>query len=116
VAELLAQGDLMAPNVLPTLELITTASMACGLTEAEAAQAYRIVWSFTVGHLLIQLGRARAQQQLDRPTVQAQVRTQVDASRFPALAAVAPHWKAAANRDTYAADLTTLLDGLLPRP
>jgi AcrR family transcriptional regulator len=116
VAELLAQGDLMAPNVLPTLELITAASMASGLSEAESAQAYRIVWSFTVGHLLIQLGRARAREQLDRPTVQAQVRTQVDASRFPALAAVAPHWKAAASRDTYAADLATLLESLLPRP
>lgn len=114
VAELLAQGDLMAPNVRPTLELITAASLACGLTEAEAAQAYRIVWNFTVGHLLLQVGRARARERLDRPTVQAQVRTQVDASQFPALAAVAPHWKAAASRDTYAADVATLLDGLLP--
>lgn len=114
VAELLAQGDLMAPNVRPTLELITAASLACGLTEAEAAQAYRIVWNFTVGHLLLQVGRARARERLDRPTVQAQVRTQVDAGQFPALAAVAPHWKAAASRDTYAADLATLLDGLLP--
>jgi hypothetical protein len=106
----------MAPNVLPTLEQITTASIACGLSPAESAQAYRIVWSFTVGHLLIQLGRARAQERLDRPTVQARLRTQIDSSHFPALAAVAPHWQAAASRDTYPADLTVLLDGLLPRP
>jgi hypothetical protein len=105
----------MAPAVLPTVEQINAASMACGLTPAEAAQAYRIVWSFTVGHLLIQLGRARAAATLDRPTVQSQARAQPDAGRFPALAQVAPHWRAAANRDTYAADLTTLLDGLLPR-
>jgi len=114
VVELLAQGDVIAPAVLPTMERINASAMACGLSTEEAARAYRIVWGFTVGHLLIRLGAARTDAREEHQALQTRVRTDVDARTWPALAAVAPHWAAARARDTYDTDVAVLLTGLLP--
>src|ERR1700716_2203713 len=59
VVDVLAQGDLIAPAILWLVEEIVAGFVACGLSDEEAADAYRAVWQFTVGELIIQRGLAR---------------------------------------------------------
>src|SRR5665213_1341880 len=53
VGDVLAQGDLIAPEILWLIEEIVAGLMACGLSESQAADGYRTIWQFTVGELII---------------------------------------------------------------
>lgn len=66
------------------------------------------MWHVTLGTLLL---RAEATSHGD--TARQQLRGSSDPQHHPPLTATASHWTAAQSRDTYLADLTTLLDGLL---
>jgi AcrR family transcriptional regulator len=114
VVEVLAQGDLIAPSILWLMEEIVAGFMACGLSAAQAADAYRAVWQFTVGELMIRRGLDRMAG-LGRPPYVLTVLTRVDADELPALAAVADQWAAAREKDNYAIGLGALLDGLTGR-
>jgi hypothetical protein len=72
--------------------------------------AYRIVWEFTLGALLVRAGISH-----EAPSVQRALRGAPDPERYPTLAHAAVHWRAAHGRDTYLADLGELLDALLAR-
>lgn len=115
IVGVLAAGDLMAPAVLPLVEQIYAASVACGLTLEEAAGAYRAVWQFTVGELTIRTASARRARELDRPPFQLTAVELVDPAAIPTLLAAAPHRAAARDRDTYAEGLVALVDGFLAR-
>jgi AcrR family transcriptional regulator len=115
VVDVLAEGDLIAPKILWMLEEIVAGLMACGLSEREAAEAYRAIWQFTVGELIIARGVARTAA-LGRPPFVVQVLLAVDPEELPALAALAHHWAPARGRDAYDIGLTALLDGLLSDP
>ena len=106
--EVLARRRLIAPSVLPALEDIHVAFRDGGLDLDEAVAAYRVVWHFTLGALLVRAGFAH-----DRPSVQEAFRGAPDADRYPTLAQAAPAWRQAHGRDTYRADLAHLLDALL---
>jgi AcrR family transcriptional regulator len=110
VVEVLVKGHLMARSVLWVMEEIVAAFVAAGLTNREAAAAYRTVWQLTVGALTIRHGLARTAAS-GRPRFQQSLLAGVDPAELPALAAAAPHWS---SRWDYDEDLAAVLRGLLP--
>jgi hypothetical protein len=114
VVDVLAQGDLIAPSILWVIEEIVAGFVACGLSEPEAADAYRAVWQFTVGDLIVRRGIEHVMT-LGRPPYVLEVLTSVDPRRHPTLAALAPYWAGARAGDSYDIGLTALVDGLIAR-
>jgi AcrR family transcriptional regulator len=112
VIDVLAQGDLIAPSILWAMEEIVAGLLAGGLDPEGAVDGYRAIWQFTVGSLIVGRGLDRLAE-LDRPPYVIQVLTGVDPEQFPALAALAPHWAAARERDPFELGLGPLVDGLL---
>jgi Tetracyclin repressor-like, C-terminal domain len=112
VVDVLAGGQLIAPSILWLIEEIVAGFVASGLTHAQAADAYRAVWQFTVGELIIRRGLDRVAASGERPFV-LDVLTSVDPAERPTLAALAPHWAPARGRDSYDIGITALIDGLL---
>jgi AcrR family transcriptional regulator len=112
VVDVLAAGDLIAPSILWLMEEIVSAFVACGLSHTQAADGYRAVWQFMVGELIVRRGLDRMAT-LGRPPFVLQVLTSVDPKTLPTLAALAPHWVRARERDTFDIGLEALLDGLL---
>jgi hypothetical protein len=112
VVDVLAQGDLIAPEILWLMEEIVAGLLACGLSEPQAADGYRAIWQYTVGELIVRRGLERTAA-LGRPPFVVGVLTGVDPERLPALASLAPYWAPARGRDAYDIGLTALLDGLL---
>jgi len=115
VVEILSAGDLMAPAVLWLMEAIVSGFVACGLSLEQAAAAYRMLWRFTVGDLVIRDATARRTRQLNRQPFQLAVLEGAPAHELPTLAAARQYWSSARARDTYAEDLRQLVDGLLAR-
>jgi AcrR family transcriptional regulator len=109
VPEVLARRRLMAPSVLGAIEEIHRALHAAGLATDAAVRAYRLMWNFTLGALLVRAG-ANA----EGPSRQRELRGAPDPDRFPMLAAAAATWTAADDRDTYRDDLEALI-GVLTR-
>jgi len=107
--EVLARRQLMAPSVLWAVEEIHAALLDAGLPLEQAVLAYRQLWQFTLGALLVRAGASAP-----RPSGQAAVRGAPDAARFPLLARAAGAWRSAHGADTYGDDLAALLDALLP--
>jgi AcrR family transcriptional regulator len=114
VIDVLAEGDLIAPSILWAMEEIVAGLLACGLDHARAVDGYRAIWQYTLGSLIVQRGLDRLAD-LPRPPYVMQVLTGVDPGEFPALAALAPHWAAARERDAFELGLAPLVDGLLAR-
>ena len=112
VVQVLAGGDLIAPSILPLMEEIVAGFVACGLSHAGAADAYRAVWELTVGDLIVRRGLEQMAT-LDRPPFVIEVLTSVDPEELPTLGALAGHWRSARARDAYDVALPALLDGLL---
>ncbi|MGH2873890.1 MAG: TetR/AcrR family transcriptional regulator [Solirubrobacteraceae bacterium] len=108
VPEVLARRRMMAPSVLGAIEEIHSALCGAGLSIEAAVRAYRLMWNFTLGSLLVRAG-ARAQP----PNRQRQLRGAPDPRRYPTLAAAAGAWTVAHDRDTYRGDLGALIDVLL---
>jgi AcrR family transcriptional regulator len=111
VPEVLARRQMMAPSVLGAIEEIHAALGAAGLSIEAAVRAYRLMWNFTLGSLLVRAGSAS-----DAASQQRQLRGAPDPERYPTLAAAAGVWTAAHDRDTYRADLGVLIDALVARP
>jgi AcrR family transcriptional regulator len=114
IVDVLAGGDLIAPSILWLVEEIVAGFVACGLTYAQAADAYRAVWQFTVGELIVRRGLDHVAT-LQRPPYVLNVLTSVDAEELPTLAALAPYWAPARNHDSYDSGLRALVEGLLAR-
>lgn len=113
VVDVLAAGDLMAPAVLVHMEAILAAFVAGGLSVTEAGAAYRMLWQFTVGELVMRSATARRTAGLDRPPLQVTLVAGARAPELPTLAAVAASWAATREHPAYDADLEVLVDGLM---
>ena len=111
VPEVLARRRMMAPSVLGAIEEIHAALRDAGLPIASAVRAYRLMWNFTLGSLLVRAGAASEPQSRQR-----ELRGTPDPERYPMLAAAAAAWGEAHDRDTYREDLGALIDALLARP
>jgi hypothetical protein len=106
--EVLARRRMMAPSVLGAIEEIHAALRAAGLSIEAAVRAYRLMWNFTLGSLLVRAGANS-----EGPSRQRELRGAPDPQRYPMLAAAAATWTAAHDHDTYRDDLEALIDALL---
>src|SRR5919199_3161043 len=95
VPEVLARRRMMAPSVLGAIEEIHAALRDAGLSIEAAVAAYRLMWNFTLGALLVRAG-ARA----EGPSRQRELRGAPDPERYPMLAAAPAAWTAAPHRAT----------------
>jgi AcrR family transcriptional regulator len=111
VPEVLARRRLMAPSVLDAIEEIHAALHEAGLSPEAAVRAYRLMWNFTLGSLLVRAGAS-----FEGPSQQRELRSAPDPARYPMLASAAATWRTAHDRDTYRQDLETLIDALLAVP
>src|SRR3954451_24698009 len=109
VPEVLARRRMMAPSVLGAVEEIHAALRDAGLTMEASVRAYRLMWNFTLGSLLVRAGASS-----EGPSQQRELRGAPDRKRYPRLTAAAAAWTAADDRDTYREDLEALIDALLP--
>ncbi len=108
IPEVLARRRMMAPSVLDAVEEIHAALRTAGLSIEAAVRAYRLMWNFTLGSLLVRAGASSQQSSHQR-----ELRGTPDRGRYPTLAAAAAAWTAAHDRDTYRDDLGALIDALL---
>jgi AcrR family transcriptional regulator len=108
IPEVLARRRMMAPSVLHAIEEIHAALRAAGLSIEAAVRAYRLMWNFTLGSLLVRAGASA-----DGRNQQRELRGAPAPDRYPMLAAAAAAWTAAHDRDTYRDDLEALIDALL---
>src|SRR3954452_17002671 len=107
-AEVLASRRMMAPSVLGAIEEIHAALLDAGLSTEAAVRAYRLMWNFTLGSVLVRAGASS-----EAPSRQRALRGAPDPERYPMLTAAAAAWTAADDRDTYREDLEALIDALL---
>ena len=112
VIEALARYDVMAPSVLPQLDQLVRASVECGLTIGEAASAYRIVWQYTAGAVLLQQAAQKRAATSNRTPVM-QTMANIDATTMPHLAAAARCWSSQPGSSSYEGGLRIILDGIL---
>jgi hypothetical protein len=82
------------------------------MTLEQAADGYRAVWQFTVGELMVRRGVDRLRAAGRRPFV-LDVLAAADPTELPTLAAMAPHWAPARERDSYGIGIEALVHGLL---
>ena len=108
IPEVLARRRMMAPSVLDAIEEIHAALHDAGLSIEATVRAYRLLWNFTLGSLLVRAGTST-----EGPSQQRELRRAPDPERYPMLATAAATWTAAHDRDTYREDLGALIDGLL---
>ena len=113
IAEVLTSDDLLSVSALWLPEAIVDAAVACGLTEQQAVHAYRSIWYYTAGEIIIRAGAARRRAAGGTP-YRDQVFASIDAERYPRLASVADEWVELAGQDTYREGLEALVAGLLP--
>ena len=121
IAALLKTRDPLGPHSLALAEAFLTALHEAGLTARQTAQAYSLVYDYTLGFALSDrttVNEQRVQDPATRRQLHAFFRS-LPADQFPALAALGEHvW--AGNRDQrFTAGLDTLLAGLQaasPRP
>ncbi|MGV9823192.1 TetR/AcrR family transcriptional regulator [Nocardia xishanensis] len=112
IVEVLTEGDLFGLSALWFSENIIDAAVAAGLTLDRAAHAYRAIWHYTAGEILIR-GNAVRRAADERPTYRDQVFADLDPETLPRLAELGPRWAALSAADTYAEGLRALVDGLL---
>ncbi|WP_084466966.1 TetR/AcrR family transcriptional regulator [Nocardia arthritidis] len=112
VVEILAADDLLGVSALWVTESIVDGFVAGGLSPARAVQAYRVVWRYTAGDLIVRARSARRAAE-GRPTFRAQVFADLDAEAYPRLAALGSDYLSLAAQDTYELGLDALIDGLL---
>ena len=105
ISEVLARRRLMAPSVLDAIEEIHAALRDMGLSVEASVRAYRLMWNFTLGSLLVRAGAGS-----ERTSQQRELRSAPDPDRYPMLAAAATAWTAAHDTDTYRDDLHALIE------
>lgn len=111
--DVLAAGDLMAPSVLWIVEDILTAFVDAGLELPEAAIAYRSVWHYTVGELIVRTATERRTAELERSPHSIVMVSDVERERMPHLAQLKDGWTAARASNSYPGGLTAMIDGYI---
>lgn len=112
IVDVLAADDLFGVSALWVSESIIDGFAACGLPLERAVAAYRTIWYYTAGDLIVRARSARRAAE-DRPTFRARVFADLDAETFPRLAALGPDYLTLATRNTYTLGLDALIEGLL---
>ncbi|NKX91109.1 TetR/AcrR family transcriptional regulator [Nocardia coubleae] len=114
VVEVLVDGDLFGRSALWFPETIIDAGVAAGLSLDRAAEAYRAVWHYTAGALIITARSTRRAAQ--GPTYRDEVFANLDAETTPRLAEIGSRWTDFDATSSFGAGLAALVDGLLSAP
>ncbi|MEV6925077.1 TetR/AcrR family transcriptional regulator [Dactylosporangium sp. NPDC051485] len=104
IVEVLTADDLVAGSALWIVETIVDAAVACGLGPDEAVRAYRAIWYYTAGEIVVRAAR--------RPS-DAELLGRLDPVAHPRLSSLAERWPELAGEDTYRHGLQALVAGLL---
>ncbi|MFF0219697.1 TetR/AcrR family transcriptional regulator [Streptomyces vinaceus] len=113
IVEVLTADDLMSTSALWFVDQIIDALVESGLSPERAVHAYRAIWYYTAGEILVRTTAARRRTDADRPTYREQVFADLDPGELPRLAQVADQWAPLTAEDTYLDGLRALVDGLL---
>lgn len=114
IVEVLTGDEFFAPAALWYSETIVDAAMTCGLSADDAVYAYRTIWYYTAGNLIVRA--STASRDTDRITFRDKVFAELDPETLPRLAALGARYVELAARDTYEQGLRALVAGLLAPP
>jgi AcrR family transcriptional regulator len=114
IVEVLTADDLMSESALWYVDQVVGAAIDAGLAPDEAVRAYRALWYYTAGEIIVRQSATARRLASTTPTHRDDVFAHLDAERFPHLRAVAAAWPRLTARDTYRAGLEALVTGLLP--
>ncbi|MFC9976755.1 TetR/AcrR family transcriptional regulator [Spirillospora sp. NPDC127200] len=113
--EVITGDDLLAPVGLWFAENIVDAAVACGLTPEQAVRAYRTIWFYTAGEIMVRTAGARRRaERAGRPTYRERVFAELDPGAHPRLAELSGRWVEITAQDSYEEGLRAVVDGLLP--
>ncbi|TDD64757.1 TetR/AcrR family transcriptional regulator [Actinomadura rubrisoli] len=115
IVEVLTADDLMSESALWFNENIVDGLIECGLTPEQAVHAYRAIWYYTAGEMLVRAASARRRARDDRPTYRDRVFAALDPAALPRLSALGTRWAPLTAEDTYLDGLRALVDGLIAR-
>ncbi|UGQ12059.1 TetR/AcrR family transcriptional regulator [Yinghuangia sp. ASG 101] len=113
ITEVLTADDLMSTSALWFVDQILDGLIACGLTPERAVHAYRAIWYYTAGEIIVRATGTRRRADDDRPTYRERVFADLDPDELPRLAQVADRWAPLTAENTYLDGLEALLNGLL---
>ena len=102
---------LLGEPALWMVETIVAGALDYGCTPLQAVDAFRGIWYYTVGEILVRAHSARRRAD-ERPWRDIDF-SNFDPSRLPRLAALGDQWPVLASRDTYPQGLRAFVDGLL---
>ncbi|MFV2144239.1 helix-turn-helix domain-containing protein [Isoptericola sp. G70] len=95
------------------VEVVLAAAVEAGCSSEQAVDLFRALWSHCVGEVLI---RARSRTTTREERARYPGFASRDPRLLPRLAEIGTRWPHIAARDTYAAGVRALVDGMLPRP
>ncbi|MBO2453734.1 TetR/AcrR family transcriptional regulator C-terminal domain-containing protein [Actinomadura barringtoniae] len=113
VVEVITADDLMSESALWYVENIVDGAMACGLTAEQAVHAYRAIWYYVAGEIIIHRKASRRRAADDRPTYRDRVFAELDGADYPRLAEVGARWGELTAQDTFETGLRALVNGLI---
>ncbi|MDN3259928.1 TetR/AcrR family transcriptional regulator [Streptomyces sp. CSDS2] len=111
IVEVLTADDLMSTSALWFVEQIVAGLTDCGLTLDQAVHAYRAIWYYTAGEILVRATASRRRTTDARATYRDRVFTDLDPAELPHLSQVADRWAGLTAEDTYEHGLRALLNG-----
>ena len=112
IVEVLTADDLFSHAALWYVERIVDGAVACGLTADQAVHAYRAIWYYTAGEIIIRRNADRRRAGDDRPTYRDRAFAELDGSAYPRLGEVGGRWADLTARDTFEPGLRALVTGL----
>jgi hypothetical protein len=104
---------LLGESALWMVETIVAGASDYGCAPAEAVGAFRGIWYYTVGEILVRAHSDHRRTDHKRPPYRDIDFSNFDASHLPHLAAIADQWPVLASRDTYSQGLRAFVDRLL---
>lgn len=113
IAEVLTSDALMSASALWYPETIIDACIDAGLTPEQSVHAYRTIWYYTAGEILVRAHAARRRREDPGPTRRDRIFAELDAEHLPRLTALTDRWTALTAQDTYREGLLAIVDGLL---
>jgi AcrR family transcriptional regulator len=116
IVEVLAADDLLSTAALWFPEAVVDAAVRSGLSEERAVHAYRAVWYYTAGEIIVRAAADRRRAADGARPHRDAVFAELDPDRTPRLAALGGRWPALTAEDTYREGLRALVAGLLADP
>ena len=99
------------------VEHVIDAAVGAGLSPDQAVHAYRTLWYYTAGGIILRNTAARRRVTNPGPTYRDEIFfSHINADECPQLSAIANDWTELTARDTYRYGLEALANGLLPPP